>query len=175
MVHVLSIIHVFVNSSSFWKEMQKYIFQKLHWVEAEIGPPCFFRTGYVTQPHHLGRGSTLGQLFCCTWFQFCLFGVKRVKETAKSSPSQVKVHMLAPNSQWYYLLLAHLSRRLARWAYSIPMVCRPSSVCCCFQTWISLKLVGQSLSNFMCSSTGVGERPQKVLGQIGSKLWFPWQ
>ena len=27
----------------------------------------------------------------------------------------------------------------------------------------------------MCSITGVGERLRNVLGQIGSKLWFPWQ
>ena len=32
-----------------------------------------------------------------------------------------------------------------------------------------------SWSNFMCSIIGVGERLHKVLGQIGSKLWFPWQ
>ena len=44
-----------------------------------------------------------------------------------------------------------------------------------FWTWISLKPVGQSWSNFMCSITGAGERLHKVLGQIGSKLWFPWQ
>ena len=44
-----------------------------------------------------------------------------------------------------------------------------------FHTWISLKPVGQSWSNFMCSIIGVGERQHKVLGQIGSKLWFPWQ
>ena len=44
-----------------------------------------------------------------------------------------------------------------------------------FRTWISLRPVGQSWSNFMCSITGVGERLHKVLGQIGSKLWFPWQ
>ena len=31
------------------------------------------------------------------------------------------------------------------------------------------------LSNFMWNITGVGERLHKVLGQIGSKLWFPWQ
>ena len=75
-------------------------------------------------------------------------------------------------------LLAHLSRRLTRWAYSIPMVHHLSFVVCHhphFQTWISLKPVGQSWSNFMCSITGVGERLHKVLGQIGSKLWFPWQ
>ena len=44
-----------------------------------------------------------------------------------------------------------------------------------FPTWISLKPVGQSWSNFMCSITGVGERLHNVLGQIGSKLWCPWQ
>ena len=27
----------------------------------------------------------------------------------------------------------------------------------------------------MCSITGMGKRLHKVLGQIGSKLWFPWQ
>ena len=37
-----------------------------------------------------------------------------------------------------------------------------------FWTWISLKPVGQSWSNFVCSSIGVGERLHKVLGQIGS-------
>ena len=31
------------------------------------------------------------------------------------------------------------------------------------------------LIKFMCSITGIGERLHKVLGQIGSKLWFPWQ
>ena len=69
-----------------------------------------------------------------------------------------------------WLFLAHLSQRLTRWAYSIPKVCCPH-----FQTWISLKLVGQSWSKFMCSITEVGERLHKVLGKIGSKLWFPWQ
>ena len=44
-----------------------------------------------------------------------------------------------------------------------------------FWTWISLKPVGQSWSNFMCSIIWVGERLHKVLGQTGSKLWFPWQ
>ena len=44
-----------------------------------------------------------------------------------------------------------------------------------FWTWISLKPVGQSGTNFMCSIIRVGERMQMVLGQIGSKLWFPWQ
>ena len=40
-------------------------------------------------------------------------------------------------------------------------------------TWIhvSLKPVGQSWSNFMCSIIGVGERLHKVLGQIGSLRW----
>ena len=35
-----------------------------------------------------------------------------------------------------------------------------------FWTWISLKPVGQSWSNFMCSIIGVGESLHKVLGQI---------
>ena len=35
-----------------------------------------------------------------------------------------------------------------------------------FWTWISLRPVGQSWSNFMCSITGGGERLHKVLGQI---------
>ena len=35
-----------------------------------------------------------------------------------------------------------------------------------FWTWIPLKPVGQSWSNFMCSIIGVGERLHKVLGQI---------
>ena len=35
-----------------------------------------------------------------------------------------------------------------------------------FWTWISLKPVGQSWSDFMCSIIGVGERLHKVLGQI---------
>ena len=35
-----------------------------------------------------------------------------------------------------------------------------------FWTWISLKPVGQSWSNFMCSIIGVGERVHKVLGQV---------
>ena len=48
-------------------------------------------------------------------------------------------------------------------------------LCPHFQIWISLKPGGQYWSNFMCSITGVGERLHKVLVQIGSKLWFPWQ
>ena len=44
-----------------------------------------------------------------------------------------------------------------------------------FWTWISLKPVAQSWSNFMCNIIGVGERLHKVLGQIGLKPWFPWQ
>ena len=62
-----------------------------------------------------------------------------------------------------------------------PSVVRPSSSVVRrrrrphFQTYISLKPAGQPRSNFMCSITGVGERLHKVLGQIRSKLCFPWQ
>ena len=44
-----------------------------------------------------------------------------------------------------------------------------------FWTWIPLKPVNLSWSNFMCSIIGVGERLHKVLGQIVSELWFPRQ
>ena len=44
-----------------------------------------------------------------------------------------------------------------------------------FRTWISLKPVGQSWSNLMCSITWGEERLHNVLRQIGSKLWCPWQ
>ena len=44
-----------------------------------------------------------------------------------------------------------------------------------FRTWISLRPVGQSWLNFMCSITGGGERLHNVLRQIGSKLWCSWQ
>ena len=44
-----------------------------------------------------------------------------------------------------------------------------------FRTWISLRPVGQSWSNFMCSITGGGERLHTVLRQIGSKPWCSWQ
>ena len=40
-----------------------------------------------------------------------------------------------------------------------------------FRTWISLKPVGQSWSNFMCSIIGVGERLHKVSGQIDLAHW----
>ena len=40
-----------------------------------------------------------------------------------------------------------------------------------FRTWISLRRVGQSWSNFIRSITGGVERLHNVLRQIGSKLW----
>ena len=43
-----------------------------------------------------------------------------------------------------------------------------------FRTWISLRPVGTSWSNFMCSITGGGERLHTVSRQIGWKLWGPW-
>ena len=44
-----------------------------------------------------------------------------------------------------------------------------------FWTSISLRPIGQSWSNFMCSITGGGQRLHNVLRLIGSKLWCPWQ
>ena len=61
------------------------------------------------------------------------------------------------------------------------MVRRPSVVVHFFKLeylWSQLANLDQSkkISNdFMCSITGMGERLHKVLGQIGSKLWFQWQ
>ena len=54
------------------------------------------------------------------------------------------------------------------------MVRHPSVVVHTFKR-IFLKPVGQSWLNFMCSINGMGEKLYKVLGQIGSKFWFPWQ
>ena len=72
-------------------------------------------------------------------------------------------------------VLAHLSRRLTWWAYSIPMVRRPSVVVRGrphFQTWISQKPVGQSWSNFMCSITGVGKGCIRFWGRLDQNSGF---
>ena len=73
-------------------------------------------------------------------------------------------------------IFSSLSRRLTRWAYSIPMVHRSFVVVIChhphFQTWISLKPVVQFWSHCICSIIWVGKRQHTVLRQIGSKLWF---
>ena len=65
-------------------------------------------------------------------------------------------------------------------AYSTQMVRRPPVVRhhrrLHFWTWISLRPVGQSWSNFTCVALlGWGKGCIIVWGQIGSKLWFPWQ
>ena len=69
------------------------------------------------------------------------------------------------------VLLPQLSQRLTRWAYSIPVVChcRPH-----FQTLISLKPIGQSWSNFMCtcSITGLGQRLRKFWGRVDQNTGF---
>ena len=82
---------------------------------------------------------------------------------------------------WACSILAHLSRRLTRWAYSIPMARRrPSSSvvvrCPSSSTHSYLNISEASWPILiMCSITGVGEKLHKVLGRIGSKLWLPWQ
>ena len=56
--------------------------------------------------------------------------------------------------------LAHLSRRLTRWAYRMGL--EPASVRACvrphFQTWISPRPAGRLQPNFIWSIIGVGER-----------------
>ena len=56
--------------------------------------------------------------------------------------------------------LAHLSRRLTRWAYRMGL--EPASVRLCvrphFQTWISPRTAGRLQPNFIWSIIGVGER-----------------
>ena len=67
---------------------------------------------------------------------------------------------------------------LTTWLFSSEdelIVYQWSAVCRRRRTWISLRQVGQSWSNFMCNITGVGERLYMGFVQIGSKLWFPWQ
>ena len=59
-------------------------------------------------------------------------------------------------------------------AYRIPMVCQSSSTPSNLNACIS-EASWPILIKFMCSITGMGERLHKVLGQIGSKLSFPWQ
>ena len=59
-------------------------------------------------------------------------------------------------------------------AYRIPMVRQSSSTPSNLNTCIS-EASWPILIKFMCSITGMGERLHMVLGQIGSKLWFPWQ
>ena len=76
---------------------------------------------------------------------------------------------------WVSEFLAHLSRRLTRWAYSISIVRRPSVGVCCrphFQIWISLKQVGQSWSNFMCNITGWGKGCIKFGGRLDQNSGF---
>ena len=91
-------------------------------------------------------------------------------------------HFLYYDMLRFYLFLAHLSRRLTRWAYSIPMVRRPYVVVRrrgpSSSTLSNLNISEASwpiLIKFMCSITGLEQRLQKVLEKIGSKLWFPWQ
>ena len=146
--------------------------------------------------HHFPHCKSMGA-FCCHGNQ-CFDPVcpKTLRSLSPTPVSCMTFFLYTRKGSWiwriksilFFLLLrhpflAHLSRRLTRWTYSIPMVRRPSSLLSSvivrrrphFQTWISLKPVGQSWSYFMSSITGVGERLHKVLGQIGSKLWLPWQ
>ena len=70
--------------------------------------------------------------------------------------------------------LAHLSRRLTRWAYSIPMVRRPSVVVIVHTfkleyLWSHLASLDQIL---YVASLGLGERLHKVLGRLDQNSGF---
>ena len=108
---------------------------------------------------------------------FAAYGVPR-EYTDQAAYMLSLIFVFAGRTCFFPKFLAHLNRKLIRWAYCILMVCRPSVVVVRrrphFQTWISLTPVGQSWLNFMCGITGEGERLHNILGQIGSKLWFPW-
>ena len=73
-------------------------------------------------------------------------------------------------------LLAHLSRRLTRWAYSIPVELSSMWMCVWMFTLsnlnISLQPSSRSKPNFIWSIIVVGER---LFDQVRSELWFPWQ
>ena len=78
---------------------------------------------------------------------------------------------------WPWPFLAHLSRRLTKWAYSISMVSRPSVAIRRLSSSSTLSNLNISEASWpiLIKITGVGERLHKILGQIGSKLGFPWQ
>ena len=73
------------------------------------------------------------------------------------------------------IFLAHLSRRLTWWAYSIPMVRRPSVVvvhCPHFQTWISPRPVG-NLDQVLCvASLGWGKGCIRFCGRLDQNSGF---
>ena len=82
------------------------------------------------------------------------------------------LHIYIYVGQWP--LLAHLSRRLTRWAYRMGL--EPASVPVSTLSNMSISETSKPIqSNFIWSIIGVGERLHYVLVQIRSELWFPWQ
>ena len=76
------------------------------------------------------------------------------------------------------VFLAHLSRRLTRWAYRIPVEpasVRPSVRVSTLSNMNISETNGLIATKFYLKHHWVGERLHLVLGQIGSELWFPWQ
>ena len=125
-----------------------------------------YLTNYLSESIYIWTMGTLEGLLSC--HEFLLQGSCPGWGWRSKSRTPLKV---------FLYFLAHLSRRLTRWAYRMGLA--PGSVCPSvrphFQTWISPRPVGRLQPNFIRSIIGVGERLHQVLVQIRSELWFPWQ
>ena len=145
--HFIPKVHPFSNEMWFYREFIKPTF------ELYIG----LRFAVIFRPSRQGWGA--------------LWPKVRIPTTQNTLLLQVSAVLLfLSSSVIIFALLAHLSRRLTRWAYSIPMVCRPSVVHT-FK-WISLKPVGQSWSNFYVASLGWGKGCIRFWGRLDHNSWF---
>ena len=128
----------------------------------------FFTNRPGTKSSQTGRGQNLhklsGDKIKCLIighsmkfnFQFQLTFLWSCNRSLKKRCNDLVCHVCLQVTIHYFV--AHLSRRLTRWAYSIPMVRRRPSLSSLDQI-----LYVASLGWF------------KRLGQIRSKLWFRWQ
>ena len=96
------------------------------------------------------------------------------------SPVPIEPSCCGGKLRFYPVYNIHYSPTLKKWGLYWICLVLPDSVVLSFcqnfsdETWISLRPVCQSWSNFIWSIIRVGERLHKVLEQIGSNLWFPW-
>ena len=93
-----------------------------------------------------------------TW---CLIGQRQEFASVYSAIYRRSTNVIIDVAfDWLTYLLAHLSRRLTRWAYRMGLepACVRVSVRPHFQTWISPRPAGRLQPNFIWSIIGVGER-----------------